>query len=129
MDIEQRVTEGLQRIAEGIVFECGGIAEEPAGFTWEQVAFGDEDEYPSDTPVHQGQVYGSSDGPDLESIICNDVGLDVDETAKVLEEAWDLTYELEYMVNSMLERGYVFVDFNCIFYQLVEEAKPDADEC
>lgn len=125
MTLPEKVDKGIEKLAEEIAGYCKAIADEPAGYTWEEV--GDEPgEYPANTPVHQGQVYGSSYGPGLEQIVCDAIGLEEAEAEEVMVNAWGLADDLEDRVNSLLEEGVVFMDDNCLFYQLVEEAEENA---
>ena len=121
--LQKKVGDGLCEIAGSIAEDCEYILRGPHEFVWPEgrTEWEDEDCFPDGSKIWVGQVYGSSYGPDMERIICEDIGLDEEETLTVLQEAWNLCFELDDMLNRDLERGMVFMDDNCLWFRYVEE--------
>ena len=99
----------LQELVARVAGYCG------AAFMFEYSAeeLGLEEEAP-ESRWYSGQVYGSNQGPDLNSIIGEDIGVTEDEV-EVCD--WDFAYELEDGVNSAISSGCVFLDDNCLWWQ------------
>ena len=109
---ESELDTQLEELANTVAGYC--VAPGDGVFSAEELGLADED--PA-AVWYSSHVYGSNQGPSLDLIVAEDIGVTEEEELDEVAD-WGLADKLEGMVNDRLaEGGSVFGEDNCLFWQ------------